>query len=126
MENNEMMDVFCANLTKELTSKVNGFIFVRVLDDSDDVQVSIEYRGFKFKYVFEGAVEYIRYGGDTVSVARMIMDKYRSFIVNRFFFKSNKRNTKYESKINVALGNGETVQYDVPCMTEEEEESDES
>ena len=126
MNNNEMLEVFCTNMTKELTNRVNGFIFVRVLDDSDDVQVSIEYRGFKFKYVFENANEYIRYGGSSNSASRMILDKYRSFIMNRYFLKNRNRGfNKVEAVAdpNAAISDVDTFtgETSIPVIAEEEE-----
>ena len=75
----------CMNLHKELKAKIRGRVFIKIEDDILVVYIN-DKKGIKFKREVKIATLSL----DIKYMANKIVNDYKGFIINKFFFTGNR------------------------------------
>ena len=83
-----MIREFCKLLHKELTSKIKGRVIVyHDTDDIDKITIVIENYNLVFTTQLDKISEAILRGYSVHTQATVIVEKYKSYLLSRFFYK---------------------------------------
>ena len=83
-----MIREFCKLLHKELSSKIKGRVIIyHDLDDMDEITIVIENHNLIFTTQLDKISETILRGYSVHTQAMVIVEKYKSYLLSRFFYK---------------------------------------
>ena len=83
-----MIREFCRLLHKELSSKIKGGVIVyHDTDDMDKISIVIENYNLVFSTQLDKISETILRGYSVHTQATVIVEKYKSYLLSRFFYK---------------------------------------